>query len=213
VVTIDNVRTQVSDRAQLWPAPVEPPELLGLGDGAATIFSLRYENYIAGTLTIYFATPPASGSGSAPSWVAQSSSSYVIGSTPNPTSTGASNAIITFNTAPTAGTMIGARYQVTAFSDNDLNGYLTRAQALYSDDLSVLKRTQYDIIDVVLMDYNRMILLAQGEFRTEPMAYAESLKQLKAELRQDLLGGPVPDAAVPAMFFGGQVTRRYQPSR
>jgi hypothetical protein len=70
-VTIDNVRTQISDRAQLWPAPSEPPELLGTGDNTATIFSLRYENYISGTLTVYFATPPAAGSGTTPSWVAQ----------------------------------------------------------------------------------------------------------------------------------------------
>jgi hypothetical protein len=197
----------------MWPAPAEPPELLGIGDGAATIFSLRYENYIPGTLTIYFATPPTSGSGNAPVWTAQDPSTYVIGSPPNPTSTGANNAIITFNTAPPSATMIGARYQATAFSDDDLNGYLTRAQDLYSDDLSVLKRTQYDIIDVVLMDYNRMILLAQGEFRTDPVSYAESLKQLKAELRQDLLGGPVPDASIPAMVIGGTRTRRYQPIR
>jgi hypothetical protein len=212
-VTIDNVRTQISDRAQLWPAPSEPPELLGTGDNTATIFSLRYENYISGTLTVYFATPPAAGSGTTPSWVAQDPSTYTIGSTPNPTQTGANNAIITFNTAPPAGTLIGARYQATAFSDDDLLGYLTRAQALYSDDLSVLKRTQYDIIDVVLMDYNRMILLAQGNFRTDPAAYAESLKQLKAELRQDLLGGPVAGAAVPQIFVGTQTTWPYQPRR
>jgi hypothetical protein len=213
VVTLDQVRTQVSDRAQLWPTPAEPPELLGTGDGTATIFSLRYENYIPGTLTVYFATPPASGSGTTPSWVAQSSSSYTVGSPPNPTQTGANNAIITFNTAPPAGKLIGARYQVTAFSDSDLEGYLTRAQLNYTDDTSVLKRVQYDIIDVVLMDYNRLVLLAQGEFRSEPMVYAEGLKQAKAELRQDLFGGPVAGAAIPAMLIGGQITRRYQPYR
>jgi hypothetical protein len=63
------------------------------------------------------------------------------------------------------------------------------------------------------MDYNRLILLAQGDFRTEPGSYAASLKQLKAELRQDLFGGPVAGAAIPAMIVGTQTTRRYQPWR
>ncbi|HVN69530.1 MAG TPA: hypothetical protein VMU38_07780 [Candidatus Binatia bacterium] len=81
------------------------------------------------------------------------------------------------------------------------------------DDLSVLKRVQYDIIDVVLMDYNRLYLLAQGEYRTDASAYAAALKQLKAELRQDLFGGPVTGSAIPAMLIGTQQTGRYQPLR
>jgi hypothetical protein len=35
----------------------------------------------------------------------------------------------------------------------------------------VIKCVQYDIIDAVLMD-NRIILLAQGNFRTDPVSYA-----------------------------------------
>ncbi|HEX3456644.1 MAG TPA: hypothetical protein VHR97_01700 [Candidatus Baltobacteraceae bacterium] len=186
---------------------------MGIADGVATIFSLRYENYIAGTLTVYLATPPAAGSGSTPAWVAQSPSSYVIGSTPNPTQTGATNAIITFNTAPAANKMVGARYQATAFSDTDLTGYLTRAQQTYTDDTSVIKCVQYDIIDVVLLDYNRMILLAQGNFRTDPVSYAASLRALATKLRADLQGRPNPGANSPVMMVASTRTRRYQPLR
>lgn len=212
-VTVGNVRTQIGDRPQLWPTQMEPPELLGTADGVATIFSLRFENYISGTLTVYQSTPPSSGSGSVPTWTALNPTAYTVGSPSNPTLTGATNAIVTFNSPPAAGTLIGARYQVTAFSDDDLNGYLTRAQELYSDDLSVLKRVQYDIIDVVLMDYERMTLLAQGEYRREPATYAEALKQIKAELRTDLSGGPVAGAAIPQMSIGQQIAGRYQPLR
>lgn len=213
MITIDQIRTQISDRAQLWPAPGEDYELLGRADGTKTIFSLRYENSIAGTLTVYSADTPAAGSGSTPNWTALSPSSYTVGSTPNPTQTGANNAIITFNSAPAAGKLIGASYQVTAFSDADLSGYLTRAQATYSDDTSLLKCVQYDIIDVVLMDYNRMILLAQGTFRTDPSAYATSLRALKTQLRADLAGRPNPGATQPAMMTGSTYTRPYQPPR
>jgi hypothetical protein len=212
-ITVANVRTAIGDRPQLWPAPGSPPELMGQADGVRTIFSIRYENYIDGTLTVYEATAPPSSSGETAVWTAVDPSLYVVGSTPNPTSTGATNAIITFNAAPDAGTFIGGGYQVTAFSDDDLNGYLTRAQALYSDDASVLKRAQFDIIDALLMDYNRLYLLAQGEYRTDPASYAASLKQLKAELRKDLTGDPVPGSSSPAMLIGNVVTRRYQPFR
>jgi hypothetical protein len=60
------------------------------------------------------------------------------------------------------------------------------------------------------MDFNRLVLLAPGDYRTDAASYAKSLKQLKAELREDLVGGPVPGAAAPAMLIGAQYTRRCQ---
>jgi hypothetical protein len=287
-VNVAQVRTAIADRPQLWPQAAEPPELLGIADGTQTIFTLRFENYIPGTLTIYEATPPAAGSGAAPSWTAVSTvppvlvgttsttavsapgaatvtpasmaniatdvellvdqppnqevvrvtgagpstydaiyalahevgftiagaPAYQVGS-PNATDTVtlASNATITFAKPPTAGTMIGARYQATAFSDADLSDYLTRALTVASDDITVLKRVQYDIIDIVLMDYERLLLLSQGDYRKDPASYAASLRALKVSLRLDLAGGPVAGANVPAMAIGTQTTGRYQPLR
>lgn len=213
-VTVAQCRTQVSDRPQVWPPTAQPPELIGIGDGVATIFTLRYENFIPNTLTVYTATPPASGSAKKPTWVAVSATAYTVGAPdPGPDATAATNATITFAAAPAAGVMVGARCQVTAFSDTDLAAYLARAQALYQDDLSVLKRVQYDIIDVILMDYEKLVMLAQGDYRKDASAYANALHNLKAELRLDLEGGPVAGAAVPQIAFGASVARRYQPLR
>jgi hypothetical protein len=200
MVTIEQVRVQISDQPQMWPTQAEPPELLGTSDGVQTVYALRYRNRIEQSLTVYTADAPSSGTGDTPDWTA--TTGYTI-----------EGNLVTFNSAPAKGTLLGARYQATAFSDADLFGYLQRAKALYSDDLSLLKRVQYDIIDVLLMDYDRLYLLAQGEYRTEPTAFAESLKQLKAELRKDLTGDPVPGSAVPVLSIGTQVTRRYQPWR
>jgi hypothetical protein len=82
VVTLDQVRTQIGDRAQIWPSNAEPPELLGTGDGTRTIFTLRYENYIPGTLVVFEAEPPTSGSGDLPEWTAVSTTPPVaVGTT------------------------------------------------------------------------------------------------------------------------------------
>lgn len=288
MVTLDQVRTQISDRAQIWPAQSDPPELIGIGDGVATIFGLRFENSIPGSLTVYTAPATTAGSGAAPVWTAVSTTPSVIvgttsetavaaagGATITPVSmaniaegvsllidqapnqevvtvasvtgttftanfalahavgfvvagappysvgspnagtngTTATNAVITFAQAPAAGVQIGARCQLTAFSDTDLEAYLARAQALYDDDVSVLKRTQYDILDVLAMDYDRLIILAQGDYRKDPSIYRDSLQQLKAELRQDLFGGPVAGTAIPQLFIGASVQRRYVPLR
>ena len=69
-VTVANVRSRISDRPQIWPPTAQPPELIGIGDGAATIFALRFENYIPGTLTVYAATPLKNSSSR---WLAASS--------------------------------------------------------------------------------------------------------------------------------------------
>lgn len=213
-VTLAQVRTQIADRPQLFPPNAQPPDLIGTGDGNATIFSLRYENYIPGTLTIYTATPPTPGSGSGPTWTAVSPSNYIVGSSnPGPNQTGATNAIITFNTAPAAGMLIGSRYQVTAFSDADLSGYLSRAQALYTDDYLVLKRVQFDIIDVLLVDRERLLIVAQGDYREDPASYEAALHQIKESLRIDLEGGPQAGTNIPALSIGKSQAGRYQPLR
>lgn len=281
-ISVANVRTQISDRPQIWPPMAQPPETIGIADGVNLIYSLRFENYIPNTLTVFMAQPST---GTPPTWTAVNGAAYTVGAPdPGVDATAATNAIITFNAvsttannavsapgaatitpasmigiydgslltydtgeaqetvtvtavtattftatfanthsagaaivgsgAPTAGTMIGARCQVTAFSDTDLAAYLSRAQINYTDPTLILKRVQFDIIDVVQMDYDRLLILAEGDYRKDPQAYAESLRQLKAELRLDLEGGPQQDSNVPAMSIGSsQLRTNYQPFR
>jgi hypothetical protein len=281
-ITVANVRTQISDRPQIWPPMAQPPETIGIGDGVTLIFSLRFENYIPNTLTVSLATPST---GAPPTWTALNAAAYTVGApssgidntaatnaivTFNPVATTANNAVsatgsatitpasmigiyagslLTYDTggsqeavtvtavtattftavfahthsagvaiagsgAPVAGTLVGSRCQVTAFSDTDLAAYLTRAQCNYTDPTLILKRVQFDLIDVVQMDNDRLLILSEGDYRKDPQAYAESLRQLKAELRLDLEGGPQQGANVPAMSIGtSQLRTNYQPFR
>lgn len=52
-VTVANIRTQIADRPQAYPPMAADPEIIGTADGVATQFSLQFENFIAGTLTVY----------------------------------------------------------------------------------------------------------------------------------------------------------------
>lgn len=210
-ITLSQVRTAVADRPQIWPPYASEPEIIGIGDGVATVFSLQFETYIPGTLTVYEAPAPAAGATTA--FTAVAATEYTVGANGG-TGTQATNAIITFNSAPAAGTLIGARYQATAFSDDDLQSYLTRAQALYTDDYLVLKRVAFDLIDVILMDQRRLEMLAEGDSHKDRSAYVNGLHDLKAALRLDLEGGPQPGTAVPAISLNGvAVQRRYEPFR
>lgn len=193
------------------PAAVEP-EILGYGDGVATIFSLSFENFITGTLTVFIAPAPSAASPAV--FVAQASNTYTIGA---PTSAGvqtaATNQVVTFNPAPIPGSIVAARYQATAFSDYDLQSYLSRAQMRYTTDETVLQAVQYALIDVILMDQRRMEMIGQGDFRRDRNAYMASLRALQAKLFRDLQGGPVQGSTSPAISFGNQVTGRYFPHR
>ncbi len=210
-VTLAQVRTQIADRPQLWPNVGDPPELIGTGDGTSTIFSLRFENFIAGTLTIYTAPAPVTGATTA--WTAVSATLYTVGGSGSPSSTAATNAIITFATAPASGVLIGARYQSVAFSDADLSAYLSRAQAMYSDDISVLKRCTFDLIDIILLDQRRCEMISQGDYKRDPAMYVRTLSTLKESLRKDLAGGPQPGANIPQLLVGSSPARRYGPFR
>jgi hypothetical protein len=286
-VSVAQVRTQIADRPQYYPPAAASPEIIGYGDGASTIFSLTYENYIPGTLTLYTAAAPAAGA--APSFVGLSPNSPIsvattsagatsIGvSTITPGSmasitvgawvrldpglvtqedclvtavtgttftcvttyahaagfsivgsptysvggvstgldgTNATNQVIIFQTAPAAGTIIGARYQVTAFSDADLTFYLDAAVALaYPDDLTTLKRVQFDIIPVILGDQRRMAILSEGAFKNDPSSFRAALTSLRAELAADLEGGPLPQTNVPQLGVMVRGAHRYEPYR
>jgi hypothetical protein len=141
---------------------------------------------------------------------------YSVGS-PNPgvNGTNASAQILTFNTAPAAGTIVGARYQATAFSDADLAAFLARAVAWNGtgDDGLTLKRVQADIIGVVLMDQRRLTILGQGDYHNNPQAFVTGLQALLKQLYIDLTGYPEAGGSTPQLLIGAQRTRMYTPRR
>lgn len=212
-LTIGQIRSQIADRPQLLPPAAQPPDLLGQGDGVATIFSLRFENYIPNTLTIY--TSPAPTSDIPAAWVAVPSSDYVVGAPdPGPDATGATNALITFNAPVASGYLVGSRCQAVAFSDAELADLLTDAVARYgANDQLVRKAVQFDAIDRILMDQGRLTVLTEGNYKTDPSAYTASLLKLKAALRIDLAGMPVPDSTKPTAAIAVSSGRRYEPYR
>lgn len=210
-VSLAQIRTHVADRPQIWPPMASEPEIIGIGDGVATIFSLQFENYISGTLTVYQATAPAPGQTT--TFAAVSATQYTVGGSSS-SGTAATNAIITFNAAPAAGTLIAARYQATAFSDADLQTYLDTATSLYADDGSVKSKVLYDLIPVILADQRRLEMLAEGDSKKDRAAYINGLLKLRDSLRADFANAPQPGADVPAISFNGvAVTQRYEPFR
>jgi hypothetical protein len=209
VVTLAQVRSQIADRPQIYPPASGDPEIIGFGDGTATIFGLSFENFISGTLTVFFGTPGAPGV--AMTFAAVSSTLYTVG-TPSPgAATAATNQIITFAAPPATGTIVAARYQATAFSDTELQEYLTNAQLLYTDDRTVLKGVTFDLIDVILMDQRRLEMLAQGDYKRDAAAYAAGLIKLKESLRKDLTGDPLPGKSIPQIAFATNAANRYAP--
>jgi hypothetical protein len=129
--------------------------------------------------------------------------------------TNATNQIVYILTAPAAGTLIAARYQATAFSDSDLTNYLNNASVLYgTDNRTLLKACQFDLIDVILADQRRLTILSEGSgYRNDPSAYASNLRNLKEGLRKDLTGDPLPGRDVPALAIGIAAARGYTPYR
>lgn len=212
-VTVAMVRSQIADRPQSFPPEGTDPEVLGIGDGSRTIFALSFENFIAGTLTVFTALAPAAGVPAI--FTAALPQSYKIG-TPAlnaagtaPIATAATNQIVTFQTAPAYGTIVGARYQATAFSDADLAGYLSRALIQWPDDRLALKAVQFDLIDVILMDQRRLEMLSQGDFRSDKSAYIQGLRSQKATLGAELQGSITPGRSTPSLGVGVAGFRRY----
>lgn len=127
--------------------------------------------------------------------------------------TNATNQVVSFLAAPATGVIVAARCQLTAFSDSDLTFYLTAAQGLYSDDLSVLKRVQFDILSVIMGDQRRMTILSEGAFKTDPGAYVAGLAKLKDQLWKELEGGPVAQVNIPQFGVTVRGAGRYTPYR
>jgi len=200
MITIAQLRTQISDIPRQYPRLPEICDTIGVGDGARTQFSLRYPNYETATLIVFFGTVPTAPGTT--SWVAQSASSY--------TATGQQ---IVFNTAPAAGTLIGSAYQATAFADSDLQTYLTNAQALQSTDQMVLKQAQYDITDVLLGNHELLRMIKEGDYQRDPKSVVAGLIALKEQLRMDLTGNPQPGAAIPAATTFTTTYHRYEVPR
>lgn len=194
-INVSNVRTQISDVPRWWPALSDPaPDTIGIGDGVRTIFGLRFQNFLESSLTISLGVVPNPGPGS-PTYTAQVPNTYTIANVNQ----------ISFNTPPPVGNIVGASYQATAFSDADLTLYLARAQLLQSDDRLTLKQVHFDLIDVIVADQDRMMLLKQGDYMRDANQWVASYLKLKEALRKDVTGDPQPGKSVPA--FGVSTTR------
>lgn len=212
MIGLAQVRTEIADRPKLWPPQVAEPEQIGTGDGVATIFGLQFENFIPNTLTILLGTSPAVGS--AVVFTAVNPANYTVGAPdPGPDATAATNAIITFNTAPALGVLVAARYQSVAFSDADLLVYLTNAQALFSDDRTILKCVHRDVIPAIVADQRRIDIITDGTYKRDPGPYVAAQLKLYDALGKDLTGTPTPGSATPALFDGAACAPRYAPER
>lgn len=206
-VTIDQIRTKIADRPRVYPPSGAPPEVLGTGDGVRTLFFLSYENYIAGTLTVF--TAPAPTPGSKVIYTAVNPSNYTVGAPPNPTQTAATNAMITFNVAPAAGVIVGAQYQATLFSDADITRLILQSAASYSDDSTISALVAYNAIDILLMDIERLKSIHYGDFATDPTGAARNLLDLKKQIREDLGGLPNPGQSNPQLAVAQRPARQY----
>jgi hypothetical protein len=189
-VNVAMLRVQIADVPRWFPAQSDPPDTIGVSDGANLIYGIRLPNFTVSSFTLYFGTVPSTGPGS-PAYVAQATNTYVITGTQ-----------INLNTAPAAGTIIGTRYMATAFADADLANYLASSLALQSDDRTVLKQAQFDLIDVIVADVEKMMILKQGDFIRDPSKWVDSYLKLKEALRKDITGDPRPGKSIPAFATG-----------
>jgi hypothetical protein len=198
-INVANVRTQISDVPRWWPSLSDPaPDTIGIGDGVRTIFGLRFPNFIASSLTISLGVVPSPGPGS-PTYTAQASNLYTIVNVNQ----------ISFTTPPPVGNIVGSSYQATAFADADLTLYLARAQLLQSDDRLTLKQVHFDLIDVIVADQDRMMLLKQGDYMRDANQWVASYLKLKEALRKDVAGDPQPGKLIPAFTTGSTQYNRF----
>jgi hypothetical protein len=198
-INVANVRTQISDTPRWWPSLSDPaPDTIGIGDGARVIFGLRFPNFIESSLTISWGVVSSPGPGS-PVYTAQDPSTYSLANVNQ----------VSLQAAPGVGVIVGSSYQATAFSDADLTLYLARAQALQSDDRLILKQVQFDLIDVIIGDQDKMTLLKQGDYVRDPNQWVASYLKLKEALRKDVTGDPQPGTSSPAFGTGSTFYNRY----
>ena len=213
-VTLAQARTQIHDGPRVFPPPNATPEVLGVGDGVTTIFYLAHANIVSGSLTVFFGTlsTPTEGPPST-TWTGVPASDYTQGGASTPETTGPTQALITFGTAPAAGTIVGARYMATALSDADLLLMLGYNQARYPDDQTVLKGLSFDFIDVLLSNVEALRLHRYGDYMTNAMQLVAGLQKQKESLRTDLTGNPRAGSAIPSFQAANRIYHHYQPRR
>jgi len=206
-VALSDVRFQIQDQPRTLGAAPESPRALGTADGTTTVFYLPlgpWLQYVAASAQLY-ATPI----GGSPVGIA--SSGFAI----------TQQGVVTFTLAPGAGgspiasgSVIGAAFQATGFSDNDLGNVLNANLAKYGADDLVLKGCQLDIINVLLANTERLAQIREAEYDKNPGAVIAALVKLKGELRLDIQNTARPNRAQPVLAFGTiKPDRRYQPSR
>ncbi len=213
-VTIGQARTQINDLPRLFPPNSGTPEVIGTGDGTRTIFYLAHPNIVPGSLTIYggVTSTPAEGPPSV-TWTVVPPSDYTQGGTSTPDTTGPTQALITFASAPAANTIVGAQYMATALSDGDLGNIIALNQARYTDDQTTLKGVSFDFIDILLTNVEALRLVRYGDYMHNSVQLGMALTKQKESLRLDLTGSPRAGKAIPALASANRVYRHYQPRR
>ena len=63
----------------------------------------------------------------------------------------------------------------------------------------VLKGAYYDILDVLVIDIDRLRMVRYGEYMTDAKHLVQTLDALKTNIRIDLEGGVRPGHSIPAL--------------
>jgi hypothetical protein len=208
-VSLTDVRFQIQDQPRSFGVAPESPRALGQADGAMTTFYLplgRGLQYVAGSAQL--SATPIGGTA-----VGIAGSAYTI----------TQQGLVAFTAAPGSGTspaiaigsVIGAAFQATAFSDADLTGVLARAVDAYGEfgDAFVLRGCSLEIIGVLLTNVEKLALIREAEYERDPAAVIAALSKQQTELRTQLSGQPRPNQAQPALLMHGGRLRPYQPVR
>lgn len=206
-VAVSDVRFQVQDQARNFGVAPESPRFIGTADGTTTTFYLPLDRwqYVAGSAVLYAmapgGTPPGSGI-MATQYTVSQSGQVVFTIAPGAQGSPISN-----------GSSLSASFQGTVFTDADLANVLAENQSKYSDDASVKKGCQLDLINILLMNLDLVSMLRAGEFQQNPAYVIKEMKDLKEDLRIELQGGPRPGRAVPTLLFNHVRSGNYQPRR
>lgn len=213
-VTLAQARTQINDVPRVYPPASASPEVIGQGDGVTTVFYLSHANIVPNSLSVFSGTSstPAEGPPSI-TWAGVPASSYTQGGTSTPETTGPTQALITFASAPASGNIIGVRYMATVLNDGDLSAYISRNQLRYPDDQTTLKGISFDFLDVLLTNIEALKLHRYGDYMENSMQLVMALTKQKESLRIDLTGNPRAGSAIPAFMSGTRTYRHYQPRR
>ena len=197
-VTLADCRFYCNDAPVVYPPSSVSPEVIGTGDGTLTQFFVSYPNLIVGSIVVWFGTLVTQGTEQVQQLVGQPSTAYAV-----------SGQMVTFSAAPPVGVTVFARYAATAFADVDLRGILRRATAAYGamGDTAVLKACYYDVLDILVIDIDRLRLVRYGDFMTDAKHLVQTLDRIKSNIRMDLRGEVRPGSAAP-VFARTQGTYR-----